>query len=91
MTRMVQCAKFGKEMEGMDYAPLKGELGRRIYENVSKEAWALWLKHSTMVINEYRLNPSEPEAQRILTEQLENFFFGEGAEVPPDYVPPQAK
>ena len=91
MTRTVNCAKLGKELPGMEYPPLKGELGRRIYETVSEEAWGLWLKHSTMVINEYRLNPSEPEGQKILKEQIEQFFFGEGAQLPPDYVPPQGK
>ena len=75
----------------MEYAPMKGELGERIYNEISEEAWGLWLKHSTMVINEYRLNPSEPEGRKILSEQMEQFFFGEGAELPPDYVPAQEK
>ena len=66
MDRLVQCKKMGKELPGLDYQPLKGELGIRIFENISKEAWKMWLGHSTMVINEYRLNPSEPEAQKIL-------------------------
>ena len=91
MTRTVNCAKLGRELPGLEYPPLKGELGRRIYETVSEEAWGLWLKHSTMIINEYRLNPSEPEGQRILKEQVEQFFFGEGAQLPPDYVPPRGK
>ena len=91
MTRMVDCAKFGKNLPGLEYAPIKGELGQRIYEHVSQEAWKLWLKHSTMVINEYRLNPTEPEAQKILRQQMEQFFFGEGAQLPPGYVPPQSK
>lgn len=85
---MVKCVKLGKELPGMKHPPLKGELGKRIYENVSEEGWKLWLQHSTMVINEYRLNPAEPEAQKILKEQLEQFFFGEGAQLPEDYVPP---
>lgn len=91
MARMIKCVKLGKELPGMKYPPLKGELGKRIYENVSEEGWQLWLQHSTMVINEYRLNPAEPEAQKILKEQLEQFFFGEGAQVPEDYVPPRSK
>ena len=86
MTRTIQCVKLGREAEGLEHVPMKGELGLRIYENVSKEAWGMWVKHSTMVINEYRLNPSEPKAQEVLAKQLEDFFFGEGVEAPPDYV-----
>ena len=88
MTRMVMCVKLGRELPGLNYAPFKGELGQRIYDHVSEEAWRLWLRHSTMVINEYRLNPSEPEAQKILAEQLERFLFGDGGEAPEGYVPP---
>ena len=91
MARMVECKKLGKTSPGLEYAPLKGPLGERIYQEVSSEAWDLWVKHQTMVINEYRLNPSEPEAQTILLKQMEDFFFGEGSQLPPDYVPPQAK
>lgn len=91
MARTVQCVKYGKDLPGLEYAPIKGELGERIYNGVSKDAWDLWVKHSTMVINEYRLNPSEPEAQKILSEQMEQFFFGDGAALPPDFVPPQTK
>ncbi len=91
MTRMVNCAKLGRELPGLDYPPLKGELGKRIYENVSQEGWEMWLQHSTMVINEYRLNPSEPEAQKILKEQVVQFFFGDGTQLPPDYQPPRTK
>ena len=90
MTRTIQCAKLGREAEGLDYVPMKGDLGKRIYENVSKEAWAMWVKHSTMVINEYRLNPSEPKAQEVLAKQMEDFFFGDGVEAPADYVAPDA-
>ncbi|MBI5507172.1 MAG: oxidative damage protection protein [Deltaproteobacteria bacterium] len=87
MARMVQCAKLKKELPGLKYPPLKGELGKRIFETVSEDAWKMWLKHSTMVINEYRLNPSEPEGQRVLREQMQKFFFESGAEPPPEYVP----
>jgi Fe-S cluster biosynthesis and repair protein YggX len=89
--RMVKCAKFGREMPGLDRAPWKGELGKRIYENVSKEAWRLWLEHSKMLFNEYRLNPLDPNAQKFMEEQMEQFFFGEGARLPEGYVPPRAK
>jgi Fe-S cluster biosynthesis and repair protein YggX len=90
MTRMVKCAKLGQELPGLAYPPFKGELGRRIYENISEQAWKSWLGHSTMVINEYRLNPSEPDAQKILRQQLEDFLFGSGASKPEGYVPPKS-
>ena len=90
MTRMVHCVKLGREAEGLDRQPYPGELGKRIYENVSKEAWQKWLGHQTMLINEYRLSPVEPKARQFLEEQMEKFLFGEGAEAPPDYVPPSS-
>lgn len=88
MARMVKCVKLGKEAEGLDRPTYPGELGKRIYENVSKEAWQLWLRQQTMLINEYRLSPIEPKARKFLEEQMEKFFFGEGADTPPDFVPP---
>ncbi len=90
-TRMVKCVKFGHEMPGLDRVPWKGELGQRVYENVSKEAWQLWIEHSKMVMNEYRLNPLDPQSQKIMEEQMEQFFFGEGARLPEGYIPPKAK
>src|SRR5438034_905926 len=78
-TRMVKCVKFGKELPGLDRIPWQGELGKRVYENVSKDAWKLWLEYSKMVMNEYRLNPLDPNSQKIMGEQMEQFFFGEGA------------
>jgi len=89
--RMVKCVKFGKEMEGLDRVPWKGELGKRIYENVSKEAWKMWIEYSKMLMNEYRLNPLDPQSQNIIAEQMEKFFFGEGAQLPPGYVPQKSK
>jgi Fe-S cluster biosynthesis and repair protein YggX len=89
--RMVKCVKFGREMPGLDRIPWKGEIGKRVYENVSKEAWKLWLEHSKMVMNEYRLNPLDPNSQKIMEEQLEQFFFGEGAKLPEGYVPQKSK
>lgn len=89
--RMVQCVKFGKELPGLDEAPWPGDLGQRIYENVSVDAWGLWKEHMKMVLNEFRLSPWQPEAQEIIEKQLEDFFFGEGVQLPPDYVPPQQK
>ncbi|RLK47084.1 Fe-S cluster biosynthesis and repair protein YggX [Alkalispirillum mobile] len=87
MTRMVQCVRLGKEAEGLPRPPYPGELGKRIYENVSKEAWQEWLGHQTMLINEYRLTPVEPRAREFLEKEMENFFFGDGSSAPPDYTP----
>jgi Fe-S cluster biosynthesis and repair protein YggX len=89
--RMVKCVKFGKELPGLDEPPWSGELGQRIYENVSRDAWKLWFEHLKMIINEYRLNPATKEAQDIIAQQMEQFFFGEGAALPPGYVPQQKK
>ena len=71
--------------------PWPGELGQRIYENVSKEAWKLWIEQMKMIMNQYRLNLGTQEAQEFLLKQMEEYFFGEGAALPPGYVPPQAK
>jgi Fe-S cluster biosynthesis and repair protein YggX len=87
---MVKCIKLGREAEGLDRPPYPGELGKRIYLNVSKEAWQQWLRHQTMLINEYRLTPIEPQARKFLEEQMEQFFFGPGSAPPEGYVPPQA-
>ena len=89
MTRMVQCIKLGREAEGLDRPPYPGELGKRIYLHVSKEAWQQWLRQQTMLINEYRLTPIEPRARKFLEEQMEQFFFGPGSTPPEGYVPPQ--
>jgi Fe-S cluster biosynthesis and repair protein YggX len=89
--RMVHCVKFGKELPGLDRVPWRGELGKRVYENVSKDAWKLWVEHSKMLMNEYRLNPIDPNSQKIMEEQMEQFFFGEGAKLPEGYVAPKAK
>lgn len=88
MARTVFCVKLGRELEGLDEPPQPGELGQRIYENVSKEAWKMWLNQQIMLINEYRLNLTDPKANEFLDQQMEQFFFGEGADLPPDYVPP---
>lgn len=91
MPRMVKCVKMGRELEGMKWKPFNDALGQRVFENVSQEAWKLWLEHSKMLINEYRLDLMTPKAQQILKEQLEQFFFGEGSQLPPDFVAPKAK
>ena len=87
MTRMVKCVVLGVEAEGLDYAPYPGELGVRIYENVSKEGWQRWLKHQTMLLNEYRLTPVDPKARKFLVEEMTKFFFGGGSDKPKEYVP----
>jgi len=87
--RMVFCAKFQREMPGHDEVPFEGHpLGQRIYDNVSKEAWRLWVEHMKMIMNEYRLNLGTQEAQEFLIKQMEEYFFGEGSAFPPGYVPP---
>jgi Fe-S cluster biosynthesis and repair protein YggX len=90
MARMVQCIKLGREAEGLDFAPVQGELGKRIWESVSKEAWAAWLKQQTMLINENRLSLADIRARKYLAEQMERHFFGDGADVAQGYVPPAA-
>ncbi len=88
MARTVNCIKLGKEAEGLDFPPYPGELGKRLYENVSKEAWAAWLKHQTMLLNENRLNLADARARQYLARQMEKHFFGEGADAAAGYVPP---
>ena len=90
MSRMVQCVKLGHEAEGLDRLPYPGPLGARIYQEVSKEAWQGWLKHQTMLINEYRLSPIDPKSRTFLEKQMEAYFFGDGAQQPEGFVPPSA-
>lgn len=90
MSRKVQCAKLNKEADGLDFPPYPGELGKRIYLNVSKEAWQAWLKHQTMLINEYRLSTIDPKAREFLATEMEKYFFGDGSQMPEGYVPPQS-
>ncbi|NUO82180.1 oxidative damage protection protein [candidate division KSB1 bacterium] len=89
MARMVKCVKFGKELEGLERPPMPGPLGQRIFENVSKEAWAVWKGQMMMLINEYRLNLADPKASAFLDQQTEAFFFGQGSQLPPEYEPPK--
>jgi Fe-S cluster biosynthesis and repair protein YggX len=88
MARTVHCVKLGREAEGLDYPTYPGELGRRIFENVSKEAWKQWLEHQKMLVNENRLNLADKKARDYLAQQMEKHFFGEGAERAQGYVPP---
>ncbi len=90
MSRMVNCVKLGKEAEGLERQTYPGDLGKRIFDNVSKEAWAAWLQHQTMLINEYRLSPIDPEHRKFLETEMEKFFFSdEASATPDDYVPPK--
>ncbi len=90
MARTVTCIKLGREAEGLDFPPYPGDLGKRVFENVSKEAWAAWLRYQTMLINENRLNLADPRARKYLMEQAENYFFGGGADSVSGYVPPKS-
>ena len=90
MSRTVQCIKLGTEAEGLDLPPYPGELGKRIYESVSKQAWADWIKQQTMLVNENRLNLAYQRAREYLKRQMEKHFFGEGADAVQGYVPPNA-
>jgi Fe-S cluster biosynthesis and repair protein YggX len=87
---MVQCVLLGREAEGLERVPYPGELGQRIFDNVSKEAWQKWLGHQTMLINEYRLVPFEPKARKFLVGEMEKFFFGGGSNAPEGYVTPES-
>jgi Fe-S cluster biosynthesis and repair protein YggX len=87
---MVQCVKLGREAEGLERPTYPGDLGKRVFENVSKEAWQGWLSHQTMLINEYRLNPIDPKNREFLEKQMEAYFFGEGAETPEEFRPPSS-
>ncbi len=89
MSRKVHCVKLDKEADGLNAVTYPGELGKRIYEQVSQEAWQMWLSHQTMLINEYRLKPIEPKAREFLEEEMEKFFFGGGSEKPKDFVEPE--
>ena len=88
MSRMVNCVKLGKEAEGLERQPYPGELGKRIFDNVSQQAWQGWIKHQTMLINEYRLSPIDPEHRKFLEKEMDKYFFSdEEAALPDDYVP----
>lgn len=90
MARTVHCIKLGQDAEGLDFAPYPGELGQRIFNHVSKQAWADWLKHQTMLVNENRLNLADARARQYLVRQMENHFFGAGADAAAGFVPPTA-
>ena len=89
MPRTVHCVKLGRDAEGLDFPPYPGELGKRIYEHISQEAWNEWLAHQTMLINENRISPLDPAARKFLQGEMERFLFGEGSEKPAGYVAPE--
>ncbi len=88
MTRTVHCILLDKEAPGLDRPPYPGPLGQRIFEQVSKEAWAGWVRHQTMLINEYRLTPVDPKARKFLEGEMEKYFFGGGSEKPQEFQAP---
>ena len=88
MARMVQCLRLGTEAEGLDFPPVPGALGQKIFEHISKEGWQQWLKHQTMLINENRLSMLDPRARQYLLKQCEAFFFGDGGDAAVGFVPP---
>jgi len=90
MSKTVKCIKLGKEAEGLQFPPFPGALGKRIYDNVSREAWQTWLEHQKMLVNENRLNLADPAARKYLMEQTEKYFFGAGADSASGYVPPES-
>ena len=87
MPHMVNCVKLGRELPGLDQPPFPGELGQRIFENVSAEGYALWQPHMTILINHYGLNPADPDTRQILRDQMEELFFGEDARMPEGWIP----
>ena len=90
MTRMVYCQALKQELEGLRFQTWPGELGKRIYENISQQAWQQWMKHQTMLINEHRLSPLNPEHRKYLEVEMEKFLFGGGSEKPAGYVAPES-
>jgi Fe-S cluster biosynthesis and repair protein YggX len=88
MTRMVNCVRLKKEAEGLDRPTYPGDLGKRIFENVSKEGWQDWVKQQTILMNEYRLSPIDPKARKFLEEEMDKFFFGEGDSKIDNWIPP---
>ena len=88
--RMVQCVKLGKEAEGLEKLTYPGELGQRIFENVSKQSWQQWLAHQTILINENRLSPVDPKTRKYLEGEMEKFFFGGGSDLPGGFVSPDS-
>ncbi len=90
MPRIVHCVKLGRDLPGLEKPPFPGQLGQRIYEHVSQQAWDMWPEHSTLIINHYGLNLADPEARKILREQMEEFFFASESQMPEGWEPENA-
>ncbi len=88
MSRMVQCAKLGKELEGLDRPTYPGELGKKIYQTISKEAWGMWVQRQTMLLNEFRLSPIDPKARKYLVDEMEKYLFTDDSDLPEGFTPP---
>ena len=88
MPHMVHCVKLNKDLPGLEEPPFDNDLGQKVYENVSQEAWRMWMEHCKMLLNEYRLNPARREDQEVIVRHMEQFFFGDGGVAPKEYVPP---
>ncbi len=84
---IINCFKLKKESEALDYQPYPGDIGVKIMEKISAEAWQMWMNHQTMLINEMRLTPVEPKSRKFLEEEMEKFLFGEGSVAPEGFVP----
>lgn len=89
MTRIIHCMKLNKDAEGFESPPYPGELGQRIVDHISKDAWQLWMNHQTMLINEYRLSMLDPKSRAFLAQEMEKFLFGTGSDKPAGYIPPE--
>ena len=87
MPRTVYCVKLGRELPGLEKPPFPGALGQRIYEQISHQAYDMWTEQRTLIINHYNLNLADPEARKILREQMEEFFFGDDARMPEGWIP----
>ena len=85
--RLVYCKLLKKELPGLTFQTYPGELGKKIFENISQEAWQKWMAHQTILINEHRLSPIEPEHRKFLEGEMDNFLFGEGSEIPDSFIP----
>lgn len=91
MARTVHCIKLGREAEGLEKPPIKGPVGQKVFDNVSKQAWTMWLEHSKMLINEFRLDLTSEQGQQIWFTEMEKYFWGEGSAAPPEFVPEAEK
>jgi Fe-S cluster biosynthesis and repair protein YggX len=87
MARMIHCVKLGREAEALEKPPFKGDLGQKVFDTISKDAWKMWLEHSKMLINEYRLDLTSEHGQKVWMTELERYFFGEGSQLPPEFKP----